>query len=190
MPQDDQRRDDSEDSLEMVEAPTGLAPRFARPRPSAVVAALFVAASLVWIVFLDPSSLAMDTANRFGWPLSFRLLIDTMSHPSAPAPSLLLVVAVVAVNLALGLALVASALVTTHIGACLLVGKSRTTVRSLCLTVVAVALFLGLCRWQKGFLMHALYWASFYGVASLIMIVTALLIRLELPRADRPGPRV
>ncbi len=180
------RVDDIDDSIEISADRDGSWRRLGAPRPSAIVAACLVAITLSRIPILDPD-FADSLALRYGWPLSLRLKLDVLLHRAA-TPSRSLTFAALAFDLASVIALVLATLVATHIGACLLNRKPRRTVASLGMLVAAAAIILALCRWSSSILISVLFCAFFYGVASLVALAGMVLLRLELPRAEEPGP--
>lgn len=142
--------------------------------------------TLSWIPTLDPD-FANSLALRYGWPLSLRLRLDVLLHGSA-TPSRPLALAALAFDVASVIALVLATLVATHIGACLLNRKPRRTVASLCMLVVAAAMILAFCRWKTSIMISVMFCAFFYCVASLVALAGMILLRLELPRIEEPGP--
>jgi hypothetical protein len=148
------------------------------PRPSTIIAAVIVGASLIWMNFVEPD-LARGLSDRYGWPFAYRL---TSSRPTGPSRALY--AAALGADLMISAALLASAFVTTQLMACLLVKSPRVTVRLLGQVVVASALFLAGCRLRENFLAYFLIIGFCYGLASFIVLVTCLLLRLELPRRD------
>lgn len=148
------------------------------PRPSTVVAALVVGASLIWMN-LDRvgRDFAMYFAERYGWPFSYRLTVSQDPGPSGA----LFAAAAMAADLVVWAALLASACATTQIAAYLLVRSPRLNVRHLGLWVFTIALFLAGCRLKEGFLIHSFLVGFYYGLASLIVLGACLLLRLELP---------
>lgn len=180
------RVDDIDDSIEISVDRAGAWGRLRIPRPSAIVAACLVAITLARIPLLDPD-FADSLALRYGWPVSLRLKLDVVLHHSA-TPSPTLAFAAMAFDVASVVALVLATLVATHIGACLLNRKPRRTVASLCILVAAAAMILALCRWNISIMTHVMFCAFFYGVASLVALAGMVLFRLELPRAEEPGP--
>ncbi|MHB1558109.1 MAG: hypothetical protein ACYC61_11655 [Isosphaeraceae bacterium] len=180
------RVDDIDDSIEFSIDRAGAWGRLRIPRPSAIVAACLVAITLSRIPLLDPD-FTDSLALRYGWPLSVRLRLDVMLHHSA-TPSPTLAFAAMAFDVASVIALVLATLVATHIGACLLNRKPRRTVASLCILVAAAAAILALCRLSQSITNSVMFCAFFYGVASLVTLTGMVLFRLELPRAEEPGP--
>jgi hypothetical protein len=150
------------------------------PRPSAVVAALIVGASLLWINLLEPD-FGRFLSEHYGWPFTYR-------WASSPRPgwSRALHAAALSADLMISAALLASAYATTQLMARLLVRSPRVTVGFLGQTVVVIGLLLAGCRLREDFLDHFFSVGFCYGVASFVALVTCLLLRLELPRRDAP----
>lgn len=148
------------------------------PRPATVVAAMFVGSSLFFINFVD-IDFAGNLSDLYGWPLSHR-------HPPAnPIPaSRALAAATLVADLFISAILLASACVTTQVGACLLVRSPRLTVRVLVFVIAATAMLLAVGRWKQNFLTYFLYTGFYYSVASLIVLVVSVLFRLELPTVE------
>src|SRR5262245_59313349 len=151
------------------------------PRPSTVVAALFVGCSLFWMTFID-REFARNLSEGYGWPFHYHF----EGPNDHPGPSGSFYLAALATDLAIAVALLASACATTQIAACSLVRSSRFTLRIVGFVIAVIAMFLAACRLKETFLTCVLYTGFYYGLASLIVLVACLLLRLELPLQDDP----
>jgi hypothetical protein len=167
-------------------APDEAAPRRDRspyeywpPRLSTVIAALFVGGSLFFINFVDVN-FAQNLSDLYGWPFSHHYT-HHYTPPRHLAPSRAFAIAAMAADLVILALLLASACVTTQVAACLLVRTPRLTVRILILVVFVTAMLLAAYRWKEDYLTFVLYGGFYYSVASLIVLLLSLLLRLELP---------
>jgi hypothetical protein len=158
-------------------------PPYWPPRPATVVAALFVGSSLVFINLVD-ADFARNLSELYGWPFRFHFLTPDPSRSSWG-----FYFAALAADLVISAALLASACATTQVAACLLVRSPRLTVRILSLAVAAVAMLLAACRWKEDYLAYFLYTGFYYSVASLVVLATSVLLRLELPNCEDPQRR-
>jgi hypothetical protein len=148
------------------------------PRPSTAVAAVLVGCSLFWMTFID-QDFARNLSEGYGWPFHYHF-----EGPNDPGPSGGFYIAALAADLAIAVALLASACATTQIAACSLVRSPRFTLRILGFVIAVIALFLAACRLKETFLICVFYTGFYYGLASLIVLVVCLLLRLELPLRD------
>jgi hypothetical protein len=150
------------------------------PRPSTVVAAVLVGCSLFWMAFID-REFARNLSEGYGWPFHYHF-----EGPNDPGPSGGFYAAAMAADLAIAVALLASACATTQIAACSLVRSPRLTLRILGFVIAVIAMFLAACRLKETFLACVFYTGFYYGLASLIVLLVCLLLRLELPPRDDP----
>jgi hypothetical protein len=148
-------------------------------RLSTVIAALFVGFSLFFINFVDVD-FAQNLSEMYGWPFSHHF-----QHASPPGPSS----AAVAADLVISVLLLASACVTTQVAACLLVRSPRLTIRILSIGVLITAMLLAASRWRNHYFSYVLYGGFYYSVASSIVLVLSVLLRLELPRFEDRSSR-
>jgi hypothetical protein len=150
------------------------------PRLSTVVTAVIVGSSLFWMTFID-ADFARNLSEGYGWPFRYQL-----AGPNGPGPPGGFYLAALVADLAVSVALLASACATTQIAACLLVRSPRFTLRILAFVVAVIALFLAGCRLRETFLADVFHTVFYYSVASLVALVVCLLLHLELPRRDDP----
>ncbi len=148
------------------------------PRPTTIVAALLVGCSLFWMTFID-REFAWNLSELYGWPFRYQF-----TGPNDPGPPSGPYAAALVADLAVSLALLAAACVTTQLAACMLVRSPRITLRILGFAVAVIALFLAGCRLKDSFLADVLRTGFYYSVASLTVLVACVLLRLELPRRD------
>lgn len=116
---------------------------------------------------------AVTLAHYSGVPLASSLLGWFFGYQVIPRSGTATVDAgALAADIALALALLASACATTQILACRLVPSPRLTVRSACLWIVAFALYLGLLRMEFLALLLLLLIPGFsYALASPILLL-------------------
>jgi hypothetical protein len=144
------------------------------PRPATVVAALVVASSLYWMSFVD-QEFARNLSKGYGWPFRYHFMDRGQAGPAG-----VFYTAALAADLAISVALLASACAITQIAAHLLVRSPRLTLRIIGFTIVVIALLLAGCRWKVTF--RVVFSSGFfYSVVSLIVLVVCLLLHLELP---------
>jgi hypothetical protein len=153
------------------------------PRLATVIAALFVGSSLFFINFVDVD-FARNLSDLYGWPFGHR-----PRAPRTPDLSGVQAAAVLGADLLISAILLASACATTQVAACLLVRSPRLTVRILSIGVLVTAMLLAASRWKEGYFIYVLYGGFYYSVASLIVLILSVLLRLELPRVEDPAPR-
>jgi hypothetical protein len=127
------------------------------PRPSTILTAIVVGLALFTAVSIDQ----MVPPNFTGG-----------SGPPPPIDS-----GAVATTYVIAVALLASACLTTQILACLFVESPRLTIRSACLWIAVVALFLALWRSGSALVLLILLAAFGYGVASPMILVSLLVGR-------------
>jgi hypothetical protein len=153
--------------------------RYGPLRLSTIIAGLFVGSSLFFINFVD-LDFAQNLSDMYGWP--FRHHFRPVQNPGSSN-------AAAAADLVISVLLLASACVTTQVAACLLVRSPRLTVRILTIGVLITAMLLAASRWKHNYFSYVLYGGFYYSVASLIVLVLSVLLRLELPRFEDRSPR-
>jgi hypothetical protein len=152
------------------------------PRPATVVAALVVASSLYWMTFVD-QDFARNLSKWYGWPFRYHFM-----DPRDAGPARIFYTAALAADLAISVALLASACAVTQIAAHLLVRSPRLTLRIIGFLIVAIALLLAGYRWKVTFLV-VFSSGFFYSLVSLIVLVVCLLLHLELPEGGNREQR-
>ena len=150
------------------------------PRPATVVAALVVASSLYWMTFVD-QDFARNLSDLYGWPFRYHFM-----DPREAGPAGVFYTAALAADLAILVAMLASACAITQIVACLLVRSPRLTLRIVGHLIAVIALLLAGWRLKAALLIDLFYSGFFYSLASLIVLVVCLLLHLELPERDDP----
>ena len=133
------------------------------PRPSTLFTAMVAGL---------PLGGAITLAHYFGVPLASSLLGYFFGYQMIPrGGTAILDAGALAADIALTLALLASACATTQILACRLAPSARLTVRSACLWIVAFALYLGLLRTEFFALLLLLIPGFSYALASPILLL-------------------
>jgi hypothetical protein len=121
------------------------------PRPSTILTAIVVGLALFTAVSID------------------QIVPRNVTRASGPPP--LIDSGAVAATYVIAVALLASACLTTQILACLFVESPRLTIRSACLWIAVVALFLALWRSGSALVLLILLAAFGYSVASPMILV-------------------
>jgi hypothetical protein len=150
------------------------------PRLPTIFAAVLVGYSLFVMVFLD-QNVGKPPAARYGWPFTYRVVQHYGLHPP-----LRLGTGALAADLVIAAALLASSCFTTQVAACLLMRSTCIKLRSACCVVAALALCFAACKFRPIVLVLALYVGYYYSLASPILPILMMLMRLELPKCDRP----
>lgn len=144
-----------------------------RPRPSSTIGALLVGSALAVMLTID-QELGKPPTRRYGWPFIYQV----EPHEGVRAvPASWFNPGRLAIDVVISAGILASAYCTAQWLAYRLFGPSCYTVRSLLLTIAAVAVLLAVYKTSWLLALFVLYGAFIYGLISPLLLAAILLYR-------------